>query len=394
MQAACAGPVRARVPVLRQGATRSGLCAHVGRGVQPARERRTHRICEGESFSGGPRSEQASQRAVRTHAAASSAGGSGQVPGLTTKQVVYLVAWYAFNVAFNIYNKKALTTFPCPWAISTLQLFAGNVIMLVLWGTNIVRAPRISKEFVKALVPACVFHLIGHVSACTAFGAMALSFAHVIKAAEPVLSVILSGPLLGVTYGAGVWLSLVPIVAGCSLAAMKEVSFAWGGFSNAMISNVGMVLRNIYSKKSLGGHKEISGINLYACISMLGFVLLAPVAYLVEGAKWPAAWDAAVAGIGQEGILFYLVVSGLLYHGYNQSSYMVLDTGVSAVTFSIANALKRVAVVVSAVIVFQNPMNPLNATGSALALLGAYLYSVATQKEKDAKAAAEAAKSA
>jgi solute carrier family 35 protein E1 len=52
-----------------------------------------------------------------------------------------------------------------------------------------------------------------------------------------------------------VWASLLPIVAGCSLSAMKEVSFSWGGFNNAMISNLGMVLRNIYSKKSLNDYK-------------------------------------------------------------------------------------------------------------------------------------------
>lgn len=32
----------------------------------------------------------------------------------------------------------------------------------------------------------------------------------------------------------------------------SKVSFAWSGFNNAMVSNVGMVLRNIYSKKFLG----------------------------------------------------------------------------------------------------------------------------------------------
>ena len=44
--------------------------------------------------------------------------------------------------------------------------------------------------------------------------------------------------------------------AGCGLSAMKEVSFAWNGFTNAMLSNVGMVLRNIYSKKALGDYKD------------------------------------------------------------------------------------------------------------------------------------------
>ena len=52
-----------------------------------------------------------------------------------------------------------------------------------------------------------------------------------------------------------VWLSLLPIVAGCSLSAMKELSFSWPGFNNAMYSNVGMVMRNILSKKLLAGFK-------------------------------------------------------------------------------------------------------------------------------------------
>ena len=59
----------------------------------------------------------------------------------------------------------------------------------------------------------------------------------------------------GDTYPWYVWLSLLPIVAGCGLSAMKEVSFAWNGFNNAMLSNLGMVLRNIYSKKALKDFK-------------------------------------------------------------------------------------------------------------------------------------------
>ncbi len=59
-----------------------------------------------------------------------------------------------------------------------------------------------------------------------------------------------------------VWASLLPIVGGCSLSAMKELSFSWGGFNSAMISNLGMVLRNIYSKKSLNDYKVGGGPGL------------------------------------------------------------------------------------------------------------------------------------
>lgn len=43
-------------------------------------------------------------------------------------------------------------------------------------------------------------------------------------------------------------------------ALQPQVSFAWSGFNNAMISNVGMVLRNIYSKKFLGQLKVRSSL--------------------------------------------------------------------------------------------------------------------------------------
>jgi hypothetical protein len=51
---------------------------------------------------------------------------------------------------------------------------------------------------------------------------------------------------------------------------MKEVSFSWAGFNNAMISNIGMVLRNIYSKKFLGDFKV--GCYISVAVIMVGFL--------------------------------------------------------------------------------------------------------------------------
>ena len=223
--------------------------------------------------------------------------------------------------------------------------------------------------------------MVGHVSACVAFSKMAVSFTHVIKAAEPVFSVILSGPLLGATYSPAVWASLIPIVLGCSMAAMKEVSFSISGFNGAMISNVAMVLRNITSKKQLNDFKAVDGINLYGILGIVGLFYLAPAAVYMEGSQWAAGWSAAVAKVGAEKLYQMLFLSGVFYHLYNQVSYQAL-TGISPVTFSVGNSLKRVAVIVASVIYFRNPVSPLNAAGSGLALLGAYLYTKATEKKK------------
>jgi hypothetical protein len=58
-----------------------------------------------------------------------------------------------------------------------------------------------------------------------------------------------------------------------------------------------------------------------------------------------------------------------------QLSYMVLDLGITPVTFSVGNTMKRVAVVVSAVLFFKNPVSPLNWVSSleAASYLGWWL---------------------
>ena len=71
-----------------------------------------------------------------------------------------------------------------------------------------------------------------------------------------------------------------------------------------------------------------------------------------------------------------------------QFSYMVLNQGVSPVTFSVGNTMKRVAVVVSSVLFFKNPVAMLNWVGSGVAIFGTFLYSLAKDKAaNEAKAA-------
>lgn len=294
--------------------------------------------------------------------------------------------WYFQNIVFNIFNKKALNVFPYPWLLASFQLFAGSVWMLVLWSFKLYPCPKISKPFIVALLGPALFHTVGHISACVSFSKVAVSFTHVIKSAEPVFSVIFSS-FLGDTYPLAVWLSILPIVMGCSLAAVTEVSFNLGGLSGAMISNVGFVLRNIYSKRSLQSFKEIDGLNLYGCITILSLFYLFPVAVFVEGpSHWVQGYHKAIASVGKPSTFYvWVLLSGVFYHLYNQSSYQALDE-ISPLTFSVGNTMKRVVVIVSSVLVFRNPVRLLNALGSAIAIFGTFLYSQATAKKKKIEA--------
>ena len=60
------------------------------------------------------------------------------------------------------------------------------IIGLFIWLTGLQPKPDTSPAFLKSLAPVALFHTLGHVTACIAFGAMAVSFAHIVKSAEPV----------------------------------------------------------------------------------------------------------------------------------------------------------------------------------------------------------------
>ncbi|KAJ0601439.1 putative triose phosphate/phosphoenolpyruvate translocator, sugar phosphate transporter [Helianthus annuus] len=289
----------------------------------------------------------------------------------------YFATWWFLNVIFNIYNKKVLNAFPFPWLTSTLSLAAGSLIMLISWATKVAEAPNTDVEFWKSLFPVALAHTIGHVAATVSMSKVAVSFTHIIKSGEPAFSVLVSRFILGETFPLPVYLSLVPIIGGCGLAALTELNFNMTGFMGAMISNLAFVFRNIFSKRGMKG-KSVSGMNYYACLSLLSLLILTPFAIAVEGPQlWAVGWQKAITEIGPH-FIWWVAAQSIFYHLYNQVSYMSLDE-ISPLTFSIGNTMKRISVIVSSIIIFRTPVQPVNALGAAIAVLGTFLYSQAKQ---------------
>lgn len=64
---------------------------------------------------------------------------------------------------------------------------------------------------------------------------VAVSFTHIIKSGEPAFSVLVSRFILGETFPMPVYLSLVPIIGGCGLAALTELNFNMTGKSQVFL---------------------------------------------------------------------------------------------------------------------------------------------------------------
>jgi solute carrier family 35 protein E1 len=67
---------------------------------------------------------------------------------------------------------------------------------------------------------------------------VAVSFTHIIKSAEPAFSVIVQRLLFGQSYPSSVYLSLLPIIGGCGLAAATELNFNMTGELNGFFEKI------------------------------------------------------------------------------------------------------------------------------------------------------------
>jgi len=182
------------------------------------------------------------------------------------------------------------------------------------------------------------------VAATVSMSKVAISFTHIIKSVEPAFSVLIQRLIFREHFPLMIYLSLLPIIGGCALAAATELHFNmiglspttildfvryfgysrmvylgckfmdyilgvkgqchcwWTGFVGAMISNVAFVFRNIFSKRSMSDKgKNVGGMNYYACLSMMSLAFLTPFALVVEGPKvWVVGWKAANLAHGNQ----------------------------------------------------------------------------------------------
>ncbi len=68
---------------------------------------------------------------------------------------------------------------------------------------------------------------------------------------------------------------------------------------------------------------------------------------------------------------------------------MLALNNVHPVTHAVANTIKRVVILLACLLVFRNPITPICAFGSAVAVVGSYVYSMAKQRERAASKESE-----
>lgn len=241
----------------------------------------------------------------------------------------YFALWYLFNIAYNIYNKKALNVLDYPWTVATIQMGTGILYFVPLWLLGIRKAPKLNFQEMKTLFPIALCHTGVHVGAVIALGAGAVSFAHIVKASEPVVTCLFNALLLGQVFAPSVYLTLIPIIGGVGLASASELSFTFQALASAMLSNVSSAARGVLSKKSMSGVKigeNLDAQNLYAVLTAMSTLILIPAALALEGFGFFSAFKNVAGGADftSKSLASLLALGGASYYAYNEVAFLAL----------------------------------------------------------------------
>ncbi|KAK4550815.1 hypothetical protein LTR36_000395 [Oleoguttula mirabilis] len=344
---------------------------------------------------------------------------------VSPRLVLLCVFWYATSIMTNTSSKSILTTLNRPVTLTIIQFFLVTSWCLFLaWLAkrnrsvrdalpvlkNGIRKP--SKEIIVATLPLTAFQIGGHILNSDAMSRIPVSLVHTIKGLSPLMTVLAYRAFFNIRYSTPTYLSLIPLTLGVILACSASFAGNLVGLTYAFGSAILFVTQNIVSKTLFNeaakaeadgmpvSRRKPDKLNLLCYSSALAFLITCPIWLWSEGFSIAADYfeDGSLTLRQRPGSLDHgrlvaeFLFNGTFHFGQSLVAFVLLGM-VSPVTYSVASLIKRVVVIMFAIVWFGNPMTLVQGFGFALTFLGLYLYdrtSDAAKADKRAREKAEA----
>jgi solute carrier family 35 protein E1 len=108
-----------------------------------------------------------------------------------TKLALLVVAWYAGNTLYNVYNKKATNMIHAHWFVATAQLVVGIGVSMVMWATGLRKTPNLTAKDIAACIPIGLFASLAHSGSVLASAVGAVSLPRLSRHVSPFLPLLL-----------------------------------------------------------------------------------------------------------------------------------------------------------------------------------------------------------
>jgi len=301
--------------------------------------------------------------------------------GMDFGLLVVFAGWYLGNYYYTLNNKYALkaaggaTGFPV--TIGFMQMLIGSVYALFLWLAPDARAlPEVTTSDLLQIMPVAACAAGAHIASIFSMNLGAVSFAQIVKAAEPAFAALIGVTLYGKSVSKAKWLCLIPVIGGVCLASIKELDFSVVALFAACLANVFAAFRANENKKLMetpGLSDRIGSTgNQFALSTLLGTLAVLPVFAFTEMSKFGTFVELfkTVPAVRNN-----VLTSGLYFYLYNELSTITIKK-TSATTQSVANTAKRVIVIVGVALALGESLEPIKLLGCSIGIGGVLLYSL------------------
>lgn len=231
------------------------------------------------------------------------------------------------------------------------------------------------RDLLLRVVPLSLTQVAAHFLTSFSMSLVPLSYTHTVKAMGPLFTVVVSTLFLSKTYSRKVWVSLLFILMGVSLASATELVFDVYGLLAAVSAALIGVVQSLYSKFMLSS-MSISHVHLLFYSSTISFLLLLPLALVYDGTRVLEAQLAPVS--------WHLVLLAMTHFSQSIGAFQFLAY-VTPLAYAIANTAKRLSIIVSSVLYFSHPVSYLNALGMLIAFGGQAYYGIIKSSGKTGK---------
>ncbi|KAL2368706.1 hypothetical protein RJZ57_006907 [Blastomyces gilchristii] len=316
------------------------------------------------------------------------------------------IIWYMTSALTNTSSKSILTTLSKPITLTIIQ-FAFVSIWCSVLATLASLFPALrraipalknglqkpSVDVIRTTLPLAVFQVLGHILSSMATSQIPVSMVHTIKGLSPLFTVLAYRIIFRIKYARATYLSLVPLTTGVMLACSSGFSTNFFGILCAFCAALVFVSQNIFSKKLFnesnraetedhaGGPRKLDKLNLLYYCSGQAFLLTLPIWFVFEGYNLTKDFlhDFSINLSTKSGTLDHgplmleFVFNGVSHFAQNILAFIILSM-ISPVSYSVASLIKRVFVIVVAIVWFGSSTTSVQAFGIGLTFLGLYLY--------------------
>ncbi|GAA5983030.1 hypothetical protein JCM11641_004693 [Rhodosporidiobolus odoratus] len=292
----------------------------------------------------------------------------------------------------------------------------GSITTLSGWG---VRKP--TKSMFNGTLVMSLFQIAGHVFSSMAIARVPVSTVHTIKALSPLFTVLSYALIFSVRYTPQTYIALLPLTTGVMLACSFNIRANAMGFLCALGSTFIFVAQNIFSKKLLpkehqhghggagggggegtaaagggGGERgttsttaptaKLDKLNLLFYSSGLAFCLMIPIWLWSDFSALflspsPVSSTISSSSASTWTLLTNFLLNGTVHFGQNLLAFSLLAR-TSPVTYSIASLVKRIAVILIAIVWSHQHVTLLQGMGMTLTFVGLWMYNQAKEDVK------------